>query len=75
VGLLTQRVREILSMSERPKFDYGEIVRIMGREHRGRLGVVAAINGSESSRTYTIEFGDGSDSEIAEEFLLIDSAD
>jgi hypothetical protein len=56
----------ILPMSEQPKFDCGETVQVMTKDLRGRVGVVVGINGSESSRTYTVEFGDGSDSEIAE---------
>jgi hypothetical protein len=62
-------------MGVQPKFDYGDTVRISGKEHRGRIGAVVAINGSESSRTYTIEFGDGSDAEIAEECLSSETAD
>jgi hypothetical protein len=65
----------ILSMTEQPKFDYGDTVLVTGKKHGGRLGGVVAINGPESSRTYTIEFSDGSDSEIAEELLLRESAD
>jgi hypothetical protein len=56
-------------MSEHPKFDYGETVQITSKEHNGRIGAVVGINGSESSRTYTVEFGDGSEADIAEEFL------
>jgi ribosomal protein S4E len=56
-------------MSEQPKFDYGETVQITSKEHNGRIGAVVGVNGSESSRTYTVEFGDGSDSEIAEDHL------
>lgn len=56
-------------MSEQPRFDYGETVRITGTKHQGRLGTVVGINLSESSRTYTVEFGDGSDAEVGEECL------
>jgi len=56
-------------MSEQPKFDYGETVQITSKEHNGRIGAVVGINGSDSSRTYPVEFGDGSDSEIAEDCL------
>ncbi len=55
-----------------PAFDYGDSVRVSGGEHKGRTGAVVAINGSESSRTYTVEFGDGTDSEIGEGLLLRD---
>jgi hypothetical protein len=30
----------MLSMSEPPKFDYGDTLRITGQEHKGRIGVV-----------------------------------
>jgi hypothetical protein len=56
-------------MGEQPKFDYGATVRITGTEHRDCVGNIVGISGSESPRTYTVEFGDGSDSEIPEEFL------
>jgi hypothetical protein len=56
-------------MDEEPKFDFGETVQITGKEHKGRIGAVVGINGPECFRTYTVEFGDGSDSEIAEELL------
>jgi hypothetical protein len=59
----------ILSMSEQPKFDYGETVQITSEEYYGRIGAVVGINDSKSSRTYTVEFGDGSESEIAEDCL------
>jgi ribosomal protein S4E len=59
----------ILSMGDEPKFDYGEMVRITAKEHKGSIGAVVGISGQECSRTYTVEFGDGSDSEIAEELL------
>ena len=56
-------------MSEQAKFDYGETVQITSKEHNGRIGAVVGINGSESSRTYTVEFGDGSEAEIGEKGL------
>jgi hypothetical protein len=56
-------------MSEQPKFNFGETVKITSKEYNGRVGVVVAIRGSETYRTYTVEFGDGSDSEIAEDCL------
>jgi len=56
-------------MTEQPEIDYGDTVRIRGKEHRGRIGAVVGINGSELFRTYTIEFGDGIDAEIVEELL------
>jgi hypothetical protein len=56
-------------MGEDPKFEFGETGQITGKEHKGRIGAVVGINGPECSRTYTVEFGDGSDSEIAEELL------
>ena len=62
-------------MTEHPKFDYGDSVRVIGKEHRGCIGAVVGINASGSPRTYTVEFGDGSDSEIAEELLSLESSD
>jgi hypothetical protein len=56
-------------MAQEPKFDYGDEVQVMAKEHEGRTGAVVGVNGSESSRTYTVEFGDGSESPIAEELL------
>jgi hypothetical protein len=56
-------------MIQQPKFDYGDAVRATDEEHRDRVGAVVGITGSELLRTYTIEFGDGTDCEIAEEFL------
>ena len=56
-------------MSEQPKFDYGETVQVTSKEYNGRIGAVVGINGSESSRTYTVEFGDGSEAEIGEKGL------
>jgi hypothetical protein len=40
----------ILSMSDQPKFDYGETVQVTSKEHNGRIGAVLGINGSESSQ-------------------------
>jgi hypothetical protein len=45
-------------MSEQPRVDYGETVQITSKEHNGSIGAVVGINRSESSRTYTVEFGD-----------------
>jgi hypothetical protein len=58
-------------MSDQPKFDYGETVQVTSKELNGRIGAVVGINGSESSRTYTVEFGDGSEADIGEEGLSI----
>jgi hypothetical protein len=58
-------------MSDQPKFDYGETVQVTSEEHNGRIVAVVGINGSESSRTYTVEFGDGSEADIGEEGLSI----
>lgn len=55
--------------SEHPKFDYGDTVRVLSGEREGRLGAVVGINETEVSRTYTIEFGDGTDCEFPEHFL------
>jgi ribosomal protein S4E len=57
-------------MVQQPLFDYGDTVQVTGGAHIGEIGSVCAISGSESSRTYTVEFGDGSDSEIEEALLV-----
>jgi hypothetical protein len=59
-------------VNQNPAFDYGDTVQISGGEHKGRIGAVVGINGSDLSRTYTVEFGDGTDSEIDEGLLLRD---
>lgn len=56
-------------MSAESKFDYGDGVRVTGGKHMDRLGDVVGINITASSRTYTIEFGDGIDAEIEEQLL------
>ena len=55
------------SVNEQAKFDYGDTVRITSPPHRGREATIVGINVLESHRTYTVEFGDGSDAEIEEE--------
>ena len=61
----------ILSMSDQPEFDYGEEVQVTSKAHNGCIAAVVGINGSESSRTYTVEFGDGSEADIGEEGVSI----
>lgn len=58
-----------LPMGDAPKFDYGDSVQVKAGKHKDRSGDVVAINITTSSRTYTVEFGDGSDAEIQEELL------
>jgi hypothetical protein len=55
--------------SKEPKFDYGDTVVITAGKHIGDIRSVVGINGSKQSRTYTVEFGDGSDCEVAEDSL------
>jgi hypothetical protein len=68
-GILPDLVSYHLSMSEQPKFDYAQAVQVTTGGHQGCLGAIVGINGPDSARTYTVEFGDGSDSEIAERLL------
>jgi ribosomal protein S4E len=56
-------------MADDPKFDYGDEVQLTGGQHMGRVGCVVSINLSAPSGTYTVEFGDGTDAEVKEEFL------
>lgn len=55
------------------KFDWGQSVRVKQNvpEHSGVVGEVISVYKAEKSITtrYTVEFGDGSDVEIEEEFL------
>jgi hypothetical protein len=59
-------------VNQNPAFYYGDTMRISSGEHKGRIGAVVGINGSDSSRTYSVEFGDGTDSEIDEGLLWRD---
>jgi hypothetical protein len=52
-------------------FDYGDTVRVVTGEHQGRVGAIVSINDVQPLRTYTVEFGDGSDAEIPENSLSI----
>jgi hypothetical protein len=56
-------------MNADPKFDYGDQVKVRAGEHKDRLGDVVGMSMAVSLRTYTVEFGDGTDSEIEEDFL------
>jgi len=42
---------------------------LTGGEHTNRFGDVVGINITASPRTYTVEFGDGSDAEVEEGHL------
>ena len=57
------------TMGNDPKFDYGDPVKVTGGEHTNRFGDVVGINITASPRTYTVEFGDGSDAEVEEGHL------
>lgn len=56
-------------MSEQPKLDYGETVRVTGKTNKGRIGLVVGIHGEELSKSYSVKFEDGSEFEISDEFL------
>ena len=50
-------------------FTYGDEVRIIDGEHKGRTGAVVGVNDPDMSLVFTIEFGDGSDAEVPLESL------
>jgi ribosomal protein S4E len=56
-------------MADNHKFDFGDEVQVMGGEHKGRSGCIVSINLSSPLGTYTVEFGDGSDTQIEEALL------
>jgi hypothetical protein len=56
---------KITRVEERGK----ETVQITSKEHNGHISAVVGINGSESSRTYTVEFGEGSEADIERKTL------
>jgi ribosomal protein L24 len=55
-------------MAVQPKFDYGDAVQVLAGEYKGRAGEVVGV--SPATSTYTVEFGDGTDVEIAEVHLV-----
>jgi hypothetical protein len=59
----------ITLMSGDSKFSYGDQVQVKDGKHKDRLADVVGMTLTASSRTYTVEFGGGSDAEIEEGLL------
>lgn len=57
-------------MSDAPKFDYGDTVRVTSGEYKSCIGAVVGISDATPVRTYTVEFPNGGDAEIEEGILL-----
>lgn len=57
-------------MDEESSFDYGDTVQVLDGEHKGRVGAVVGWNGSGQLRSYTVEFGDGSDADYSSRSLV-----
>lgn len=58
-------------MAHTTSFSYGDVVLIINGEYRGRIGSIVGMNRPEAASVYTVEFGDGSDTEIPVECLQI----
>lgn len=56
-------------MDQQVKLDYGDAVRIINGDFKGRLGAIVGMNDSVLPSIFTIEFGDGSDAEVPLGFL------
>jgi ribosomal protein L24 len=54
-------------MNQLAKLDYGDAVQVTQGEYAGRTGVVVGMH--DSGLTFTIEFGDGTDAEVAKTSL------
>jgi len=51
-------------MDQQVRLDYGDSVRIIDGEFKGRLGAVVGMNDPNMPSILTIEFGDGGDAEV-----------
>ncbi len=51
-------------MDQQARLDYGDEVRIVDGENRGKIGAVVGMNHPDTPSIFTIEFGDGSDAEV-----------
>ena len=56
-------------MTEMTPFTYGDAVRIIGGEHKGKTGAIVGMNDPERPSVFTVEFGNGGDAEVPAEFL------
>jgi len=59
---------KLLFMAEMTPFTFGDEVRIIDGEHKGRTGAVG-MNDPDMPLVFTIEFGNGSDAEVPLESL------
>jgi hypothetical protein len=60
---------KLLFMAEMTPFTYGDEVRVIDGEHKGRTGAVVGMNDPDTPSVFTIEFGNGSDAEVPLESL------
>jgi len=51
-------------MADMTAFKYGDEVRIIDGEYKGRTGAVVGMNDPDALSVFTIEFGNGSDAEV-----------
>jgi hypothetical protein len=56
-------------MDQQVKLDYGDPVRIIDGEFKGRLGAVVGMNDPDMLSIFTIELDNGSDAEVPLGFL------
>lgn len=56
-------------MDQQTRLNYGDEVRIIDGENKGRTGAVVELNHPDAPSMFTIEFGDGRDAEVPLEFL------
>ena len=56
-------------MDQQKRLDYGDAVRIIDGEFKGRLGAVVGMNDPSIPSIFTIEFENGSDAEVLIGFL------
>ncbi|MGA2049443.1 MAG: KOW motif-containing protein [Terracidiphilus sp.] len=60
---------KLLFMAELTPLTYGDEVRVIDGEHKGRTGAIVGMNDPDLPSIFTIEFGDGSDAEVPLGFL------
>lgn len=51
-------------MADMTPLTYGDEVRIINGEYKGRTGAVVGMNDPDTPSIFTIEFGNGSDAEV-----------
>jgi hypothetical protein len=60
---------KLLFMAEMTPLTYGDEVRIIDGEFKGKTGAIVGMNDPEMPSIFTVEFGDGTDAEVGTEFL------